>query len=101
VYACVCHAVTEATVQNCHSAGLRNVRQVSAATRAGSNCGQCVRRLRAMLSSTAAHQSSPAAASVVTSTVVTNIAEASAAATSTAQTTDAAAVDDSRTETAA
>jgi bacterioferritin-associated ferredoxin len=51
VYACVCKAVTESTVQACHSAGMRNVRQVSSATRAGTGCGQCVSRLRAMLSS--------------------------------------------------
>jgi bacterioferritin-associated ferredoxin len=50
MYACVCKAVTESAVQACHNAGLRDVRQVSAATRAGTGCGQCVNRLRSMLS---------------------------------------------------
>jgi bacterioferritin-associated ferredoxin len=49
VYACVCKAVTESAIQACHNAGLRNVRQVSSATRAGTGCGQCVSRLRSML----------------------------------------------------
>ena len=49
MYACVCKAVTESAVQACHNAGMRNVRQVSSATRAGTGCGQCVSRLRSML----------------------------------------------------
>jgi len=49
MYACVCKAVTESAVQACHSAGMRNIRQISSATSAGTGCGQCVRRLRALL----------------------------------------------------
>lgn len=54
MYACVCKAVTEAAVRDCHGAGMRDVRQVSRATRAGTGCGHCVSRLRAMLA--AAHE---------------------------------------------
>ena len=51
MYACVCKAVTESAVRACHNAGMRDVRSVSSATRAGTGCGQCVGRLRAMLGS--------------------------------------------------
>ncbi len=46
MYACICHAVTEQRVRACAGGGLR---QVVTATRAGSGCGSCVQRLRALL----------------------------------------------------
>jgi bacterioferritin-associated ferredoxin len=52
VYACVCRAVTESDVRACHEAGMRDVRQIARATRAGSGCGSCVSRLRAILAAT-------------------------------------------------
>ena len=52
MYACVCRAVTESDVRACHEAGMRDVRQLARATRAGSGCGSCVGRLRAILKAT-------------------------------------------------
>lgn len=49
MYACICKAVPESAVRACHEAGLRDLRQVSEVTRAGSGCGSCVTRLRAIL----------------------------------------------------
>lgn len=60
MYACVCKAVTESDVRACHSAGMQSLRQVSSSTRAGTGCGQCVGRLRALLRATPESESAMA-----------------------------------------
>ena len=51
MYACICHAVTEQQVRAC--AGQR-LGEVVSATRAGSGCGSCVRRIRSLIEQPAA-----------------------------------------------
>jgi bacterioferritin-associated ferredoxin len=62
MYVCVCHAVTENDVQRHTEAGVCSAKEMRAACGMSPGCGQCVRRIRALLESSAERVSEPAAA---------------------------------------
>ena len=49
MYACICHAVTDAEVGAAVATGSDSVRAIRRATGAGSSCGSCVKRLSCLL----------------------------------------------------
>ena len=49
MYACICHAVTNAEVDAAIAVGADSVRAVRRATGAGQSCGSCVKRLSCLL----------------------------------------------------
>jgi bacterioferritin-associated ferredoxin len=62
LYACICHAVTNAEVDAAIAVGADSVRAVRRATGAGQSCGSCVKRLSCLLSSARAEADGVAAA---------------------------------------
>ena len=50
MYACICHAVTEAEVADAMDAGASTEEEIGAACGAGTGCGSCLDRICAMLS---------------------------------------------------
>jgi bacterioferritin-associated ferredoxin len=50
MYVCVCHAVTEDEVQRHAEAGICSAKEIRAACGMSPGCGQCVRRICALLS---------------------------------------------------
>jgi bacterioferritin-associated ferredoxin len=62
MYVCVCHAVTENDVQRHTEAGVCTAKEMRAACGMSPGCGQCVRRIRALLESSGERVSKPAAA---------------------------------------
>jgi bacterioferritin-associated ferredoxin len=53
MYVCVCHAVTEDEVQRHAEAGICSAKEIRAACGMSPGCGQCVRRICALLSPSA------------------------------------------------
>jgi bacterioferritin-associated ferredoxin len=49
LYACICHAVTDAEVGAAVATGANSVKAIRKSTGAGSNCGSCVKRLSCLL----------------------------------------------------
>lgn len=49
MYVCICHAVTESTVQQTIEAGARTVVEVTRQCRAGGDCGSCHQHIECML----------------------------------------------------
>jgi bacterioferritin-associated ferredoxin len=49
VYICSCFAVTERQVREHAEAGARTPRQIASASKAGTDCGSCVRRIQGLL----------------------------------------------------
>lgn len=49
VYACSCHGVTEQQVREHAAAGACTPRQIASETKAGTDCGSCVRRIQGLL----------------------------------------------------
>jgi bacterioferritin-associated ferredoxin len=49
MYVCVCHAVTEDDVRRHVTSGVGTAKEMRAACGMGPGCGQCVRRICAML----------------------------------------------------
>lgn len=49
MYVCICHAVTERRVRAEVAAGARTASEVGARTGAGTGCGSCRERLRALV----------------------------------------------------
>jgi bacterioferritin-associated ferredoxin len=49
MYVCICNAVTVSEVRGVIEGGARTVEAVTAACRAGGDCGSCTRRIERML----------------------------------------------------
>ena len=49
MYVCICHAVTETTVQESIEAGACSVDEVTRQCRAGGDCGSCHQHIESML----------------------------------------------------
>lgn len=49
MYVCSCFGVTEQQVKDHAAAGARTPRQIASASKAGTDCGGCVRTIQAML----------------------------------------------------
>ncbi|MFJ2826198.1 bacterioferritin-associated ferredoxin [Streptomyces sp. NPDC087263] len=49
VYVCNCFGVTEAQVKKHAEDGVCTPRQIASASKAGTDCGSCVRRIQALL----------------------------------------------------
>jgi bacterioferritin-associated ferredoxin len=52
VYVCSCFGVTEQQVQEHVAAGACTPRQIASASKAGTDCGSCVRRIQGLLGRT-------------------------------------------------
>lgn len=55
MYVCVCYEVTERELDEVLDAGACTPKQVAADCRAGTGCGTCVRKIRAMIDESAGH----------------------------------------------
>jgi bacterioferritin-associated ferredoxin len=49
VFVCSCFGITEQQVREHAEAGARTPRQIASASRAGTDCGSCVRRIQGLL----------------------------------------------------
>jgi bacterioferritin-associated ferredoxin len=49
VYVCSCFGITEEQVKEHADAGARTPRQIASASKAGTDCGSCVRRIQSLL----------------------------------------------------
>lgn len=49
MYVCICHAVTETTVQATIEAGATSVTEVTRQCKAGGDCGSCHQQIECML----------------------------------------------------
>lgn len=54
MYVCSCFGITEAQVHAHRTSGACTPRQIASACRAGTDCGNCVRRIQALLGRPAA-----------------------------------------------
>lgn len=59
MYVCVCHAVTEDDVRRHAADGVGSAKEMRAACGMRSGCGQCVRRICALLGEAAAADTCP------------------------------------------
>lgn len=50
MYVCICHGVTENEIAEAVEAGARTPEEVGADCKAGTGCGTCVRKIRALIS---------------------------------------------------
>ena len=50
MYICLCHGVNENTLREAIDRGARSVRELSAQTGCGTQCGSCVPQIRSLLS---------------------------------------------------
>ncbi|MEU3182856.1 (2Fe-2S)-binding protein [Streptomyces sp. NPDC006923] len=49
VYICSCFGITETQVREHAEAGARTPREIASASKAGTDCGSCVRRIQSIL----------------------------------------------------
>lgn len=49
MYVCICHGVTDTEISNVLDAGACTPSQVAADCKAGTGCGSCVRKIRALI----------------------------------------------------
>jgi bacterioferritin-associated ferredoxin len=49
VYVCSCFGITDTQVKDYAAAGARTPRQIASASKAGTDCGSCVRNIQSLL----------------------------------------------------